>query len=229
MRKIFSSLLLAAVAAFISAGQANASPITTLYNTGVDNSHAVLSDLSPDTHWSVGSAGTVARDSSGGYPIVPDGPWLANDTLSAWVIPDNTDHAGDAPPGFYDFQTTFSLNGFIPSTAMITGQYSSDNELVDLLVNGTSTGINNGTPFNDIGAYRFWWPLPAITNLFHSGNNTLEFIVHNDGDSINPVGFRAELTGTASPVPEPSSFALLGLGGISLAIGAYRRRRATAV
>ena len=32
---------------------------------------------------------------------------------------------------------------------------------------------------------------------------------------------------TTVPVPEPSSFALLGLGGFGLAIGAYRRRRAT--
>ena len=32
----------------------------------------------------------------------------------------------------------------------------------------------------------------------------------------------------SSPVPEPSSFALLGLGGIGLAIGAYRRRMVAA-
>ena len=34
--------------------------------------------------------------------------------------------------------------------------------------------------------------------------------------------------GSTSAVPEPSSFALLGLGGIGLAIGAYRRRKTTA-
>ena len=33
----------------------------------------------------------------------------------------------------------------------------------------------------------------------------------------------------SSPVPEPSSFALLGLGGIGLAMNAYRRRREVAV
>jgi hypothetical protein len=33
----------------------------------------------------------------------------------------------------------------------------------------------------------------------------------------------------SSSVPEPSTFALAGLGGIGLMIGAYRRRRAAAV
>ena len=40
-------------------------------------------------------------------------------------------------------------------------------------------------------------------------------------NSTEPLGF--QVTGS---VPEPSSFALLGLGGIGLAMNAYRRRRA---
>jgi hypothetical protein len=39
-------------------------------------------------------------------------------------------------------------------------------------------------------------------------------------------GISEVLTVAANTVPEPSSFALLGLGGIGLAFGAYRRRRA---
>jgi len=38
-------------------------------------------------------------------------------------------------------------------------------------------------------------------------------------------GFTVGVTGAAGTVPEPSSLALLGLGGMGLAFGAYRRRR----
>ncbi len=42
---------------------------------------------------------------------------------------------------------------------------------------------------------------------------------------LNEVAFGAQ---APAAVPEPSSFALLGLGAVGLAIDAYRRRRAIA-
>lgn len=45
--------------------------------------------------------------------------------------------------------------------------------------------------------------------------------------TANP-GFEG-IASTSSAVPEPSSFALLGLGGLGLAIGAYRRHRVAVV
>jgi hypothetical protein len=201
------------------------STIGTLYNTGVDDSGNVLPDLAPDTHWSIvsspiGPDTTLARDSSGGFPVAPVGPWLGDDSSSRWLIPANTDSAGDAPVGVFDFQTTFSLNGFIPNTAAITGRYSSDNEAIDVLVNGVSTGINNGTAGNDQMQYQFWWNLPTISGLFQSGTNTIDFLVNNDG---GPTGFRAELIGSATAVPEPSSLAMGAMGAIGLFVLTRRR------
>lgn len=47
----------------------------------------------------------------------------------------------------------------------------------------------------------------------------------NDGEAGHVVGYVVERA-PGSSVPEPSSIALFGLGGIGLAVAAYRRRKA---
>jgi hypothetical protein len=59
-------------------------------------------------------------------------------------------------------------------------------------------------------------------NIFSNSNT---FYV-NSGYNV-PIVFTVAAP-AAAPVPEPSSLALLGVGGIGLAIGAFRRRRAAA-
>jgi hypothetical protein len=211
--------LLAALAAAPAPTQAGI--ITGLFNTGVDDQGNPLPDFATDPHYTItsspiGADSVLARSSANGFPVPP---WVGDDSASKWIIPANTDADGDGPVGIYIYQTTFTVTGD-PSTVAITGRYSSDNELINVLVNGVFTGIHNGTVGNDQGQYRFWWNLGTIAGLFQTGTNTIDFFVNNDG---GPTGFRAEL----SAVPEPSSLVLGSVGSLLLLGYACRRRLAT--
>jgi hypothetical protein len=96
------------------AAQAQATPITTLYNTGVDDSHAVLADgTTPDLHYSLiqvptGSTMDIRISTSASTPP----SWFGDNLSSRWIGPNNSlDHNGDmsGPQGRYIYQTTFSL------------------------------------------------------------------------------------------------------------------------
>jgi hypothetical protein len=104
------------------AAQAQATPITTLYNTGVDDSHAVLAD-GPigDPHYALNSVPIGSRTairvvtSASSFPA-----WVGDNQSSRWIGPNNSlDHNGDmsGPQGGYIYQTTFSLGGLNPTTA----------------------------------------------------------------------------------------------------------------
>jgi len=224
----------------IVAGQARAGTVTipTLFNTGVADGPSppagtVLPDGTVgDPHYALtgvpsGSVSTilVRRATTGGAIDYPIPPYLGNDTLSAWIGPDNT-HDLHGPVGDYTYETTFDLAGFDPTTASITGRWSSDNPGMEILINGILTPGNEPTSSTQYSS----WASFSITSGFMPGINTLDFVVHNDTwpghDYDNPTALRVEMVGAAVPVPEPISMIFFGSGLV--AIGGYMARRRTA-
>jgi hypothetical protein len=209
------TLILSLAAAFVTGAQAASIP---LFNTGVDASGTPLADGTiGDPHYVLvsvpgGTTDLRVRTSAGGYPIPP---YIGDDSSSAWIGPNN-DSEVNGPVGSYDYRTTFSLAGLNPATALITGGWSSDNNGLQILINGVDTG-NPGTSFSQfsIGFASF-----SISSGFDPGVNTIDFIVNNGG---GPTALRVEMSGTASNVPELSTWGMMLVGFAGLGFAGYRR------
>jgi hypothetical protein len=178
-----------------------ADPIPGLYNTGVDDSSQLLPTGAVDPHYELiqsadgGAAGPEAFVVGTGFPIPP---WLDHGPESKWIAPQSNQSSGNAA-GDYVYQLTFDLAGFQADTAVITGRWSSDNAGVGIRINGIETGISYSGDFS-VFSSTF-----TIDSGFRDGLNTLEFIVNNAGSSVNPTGFRAELSGTVDPGAGPGT------------------------
>jgi hypothetical protein len=206
--------------ALVGVAKADVVPIP-IFNTGVDGSGTVLPDGTlGDPHYTLmtvpsGSTAIQVRTSAGGFPI---GPWIGDDSLSAWIRPNNP--GSNDPGGTFDYQTTFDLTGLNPATAVLIGQWATDNQGSAILINGVSTG--------QTAAGFTGWSSFTLSSGFIAGVNTLDFIVYNvPQDTGNPTGLRVEMSGTAA-VPEPSSLAQLFMQfGIVLvvAFGANKARQ----
>jgi len=182
-----------------------------VFNTGVDDSGAVLANYSVDSHYTLivsadpnfpGRDTVVVDDTT--FPIAT-GDWLANSSLSKWIAPQGNQDigpGGDAV-GNYTYRTTFDLTGYDPNLVTLTGQWTCDSQGTDVRINGLSTG--NSTPgTNSPTNTREFHPL-LITSGFVPGTNTLDFLVTRvpwPGSSLLPTGLRAEFV--VSNLPPPS-------------------------
>src|SRR5262249_5884576 len=149
-----------------------------------------------------------------------------------WIMP-TSGTADNHAAGSYTYQTRFDLTGFDPTTASINFQVAADNRVTGVFLNGHNVGFSYNGPTGSGDAYSAFSDSFTISNpaFFQNGVNTLQFQVQNapidpaaDCYKVqNPTGMMAVLCGKACPVPEPSTYAMIGL---ALAGFAARRRKA---
>ncbi len=161
-------------------------PITTVYSTGCAANGGVLAPGQTDPHYFITSSGaplTVMQN----HPA-----WAPNDAASMWIglSAQGTDNQ---PGGNYSFSTTFDLTGWLADTASLSLTVAVDNELLDVRINGLSTGIAA------VGHNAFSGPF-TISSGFVAGINQIDFVFRNWDTSPNPMGLRINIAGTAIPV-----------------------------
>ena len=192
-------------------------PVTTVFNTGVDDSGTALPDGAADPHYTL----LVNPDSASTIPLVEDstvfpivaGPWVANNAGSKWIGPrmETSGAAGAVGTGGdYVYRTVVDLTGFDPSSVVISGTWATDNEGMSIAVNGVATGLGNTAQFPSFTPF-------SISSGFRAGWNTIDFTINNAAvgytglrvDNIRGIG-NALPAGTAPFIVEqPQSKALL--------------------
>jgi uncharacterized repeat protein (TIGR01451 family) len=173
-----------------------------LFNTGVDDNGSLLASGATDSHYVLLNTSPVSPNA---FVLSANqiAGYLPNSATSQWLGP-NRNPLTTSPVGFYTYRTTFNLD-CDPSTAVISGQLSSDNE-AQIILNGSPTSVTTGV--NDFGAFTPF----VITSGFVSGVNTLDFRVRNrafskDG-SETATGLRVEMKGTVKCCSASGSLAV---------------------
>lgn len=190
-------LLLSSVASAASIG---------VHNTGVNATDNLVATGASASFWIL-----TLEPSGGSVPLgsTPsryfNGSYFADTASAAWVSPVSGGNAGTL--GNYTYTLTFDLTGFNPATALLAGNFGSDNSGVLRL---------NGNIITSVGSGAFGAPTAFTMNSgFVSGINTITVTVNNEGD---PTAFFVQFTSNSVGVPEPGTMSLVGLGMVALGL-----------
>jgi len=77
-----------------------AGPIPRLFNTGVDDSGALLADSQVDPHYTITASADPNSPGPDAFTLVPGfpvGPWIEEGPNSRWIAPQASQAAGNAP------------------------------------------------------------------------------------------------------------------------------------
>ncbi|HEY9239154.1 MAG TPA: Ig-like domain-containing protein [Burkholderiaceae bacterium] len=143
--------------------------IVGLFNTGQSDAGGALALGQADPHYAVVSqpaGGTVSNTAVQlGYG------WLPGDADATWI-----GSTANQAQGLYTYQTGFTLQaGADPRTVLIGFDLASDNSLVDILVNGVSTGVTSNLQYGSLTRVE----LNGANMAFQAGANTITFVVDN--------------------------------------------------
>ena len=189
-----------------------------LYSTGIDVSGGVDQRYTMTLNPYDGSP--TVNTNSAGY-LSP------NDANSGWVGPAQANIG--TPESVYRMSTTVDLTGVNLSGFAIVGYWVTDNQGLDILVNGASTGFtNNGNhPSHPTASEANRFELTSASGLV-AGVNTIEFEWGNGpaggagSQNPNPTHARVEFIAAGPAVPVSSHhlvpwLLLVLLGGLGVA------------
>ena len=210
MRRLIPLLLLAGG---LNCLQANVIP---LFSTG-DGS---TTDGHVDPNWTYTNASSVTGSALvAGNPgtdffngsCCGGGPWAPNTSSSAWIVDNISSTASGGDP--LSFQTSFSLDGLDPISAVVSLEWGIDDG-GNLLLNGAVVDSLPGQNGHN------WDTLHSVTlnSGFVAGVNTLQIVFTSNDNSYEGVRVQID-SALATSVPEPRSGILLGFGAVLLLTG----------
>jgi len=151
---------------------------------------------------------------------------------SQWITPNSTGIGNNAAAGSYIYQTTFSLAQATQGT--IAGKIAATAGIIAIRINGvyvagTAASTATSNPWYAAGtgntASTKAFKTYNFTNVnLKSGVNIIQFVTSNTGNQ--KTGINNIFTTATAVVPEPSTFALVGMGIVGMAVARYRRRQA---